>query len=632
MELRGNLGYLVRPDRRRAELAGLLLSESARGAWRAFIRADTPYDVDRDPLPPPRPTSDDQVVDFLRLVLAGDWTDDAWRRARPSTRATLSDGYRLAAAVAEPFVPALWDRLPRAARDDLLGSMQQTWTPQAPVWRALLGWTHRLDASALRDLSPGVRRVAAEDAMHRGDLAALDRLVDGLGGPSIEQVRAGLLARQGRWADAVSRFDTALKALRQHTGARRGLVPRTLLHWHLLALMASGETTGWAAARKLAINDAGSKEPDPRSGLGLWAHALGLRLGDAAPLAGVFDAPRSVAEASADDLADRLILAAWTGEPARGWTAEHLRGLCDVLVAVGLPWPAALAIQAAERLGVPLPPDAAAVRDLWPVRYFPDRQDGWRDALAAIRALGDDAGGTGALAEATPPMLEWWLTLDAYLRPVALAPMERPRGARGPGRPRAVPLSRLRKSQRLDPLDAAVARAITPSPWRASDLHLDLAAAVPALLRHPGLRLADQPDQSVELVDALPRLEVRRETPAGDEATDGSPALAALRRARPGISSCTAMPSPVRTCRATPGCGPSSCPSATACSCDCVSSRSATTGPCSWRVRDAPGCSPAATAAASARPAICRPSAPTARPRSTRCRSWTPRRRTTTPG
>jgi superfamily II DNA or RNA helicase len=533
----GGQGYGVPAPLRTAELPRALTGERGRQAWKAYIRAGLPYTVEDSRLAQPNRQPNEDPSDFVRLALAGDWKRTDWELARPYTLDWIALPEALATAVAEPFVAEVWERMNPTVRDDVLALLRQTWSLQAKAWQRLIGWFATLDDERLARLPVLARTLMAEDAMHRADGPLLERALRNLGGPSVDQIRAGACARQGRWSEAVERFNDALKVMRHQTGARRGLVPRALLHWHLLSLMAAPDAASWAAARKLALTDAGTKDPDPHDGgLGLWAHALALRLGDAAPVAGVFDAPRAWL-GTPEHSADRLILAAWVGEGSKGWTPLALTEVAGVMIERGLPWRASLLMQAAERIQLPLPAGAADVIALWPVRYFGSTQDLWRDALAAMRALGD--GAAAPVAGAAAPALEWWLSVDDQHRPIDLVPMERPVGQRGPGKPKAVPLSRLKKSQRLDPQDAAVARAITAAPWRTNDLHIDVATAVPALVRHPGLRLAEAPDQPVELFESLPRLEVRRETTAGgDEAYvfHVEPALAGLDSAPDGAS------------------------------------------------------------------------------------------------
>src|SRR5690606_1465506 len=140
----------------------------------------------------------------------------------------------------------------------------------------------------------------------------------------------------------------------------------------------------------------------------------------------------------------------------------------------------------------------------WPGTFFAQRQDAWRDALAAISALGDGAAATAARPLAT---LQWRLTLDAEGRVHDLQAFELPATPRGKPKP-LTPLQ-LKKRTRLDPRDAGVARALRQGRYRATDVTFDLVQAAQGLVGHPALELADMPGVSVELVESLPVLEVR---------------------------------------------------------------------------------------------------------------------------
>ena len=94
-----------------------------------------------------------------------------------------------------------------------------------------------------------------------------------------------------------------------------------------------------------------------------------------------------------------------------------------------------------------------------------------------------------------------------------MAPYERTRGVRGPGRIKPVSLSRVKKMPQLDPRDAAVARAIDNERY-AHLLNIDPIAAAQALVQHPAVLIAGYPGQLVELTESLPVLEVRRRAAA----------------------------------------------------------------------------------------------------------------------
>ncbi|MBP6898763.1 MAG: DEAD/DEAH box helicase [Burkholderiaceae bacterium] len=183
----------------------------------------------------------------------------------------------------------------------------------------------------------------------------------------------------------------------------------------------------------------------------------------------------------------------------------------------GQHWLADLAAQAVARLGWTVPPRPDEAPPPWGPAFYPAPAAAWREALAAITALGD--GGSPAEADGAPVPLHWRLTLDAAGRPHHLEAFARKPAARGGARLEALSLSALKKATRLDARDAAVARCLRQAEWNKRVQWLDLASAVAALVGHPDLALADAPEQPLMLAEGLPQIELRREPQAdGSEA------------------------------------------------------------------------------------------------------------------
>lgn len=354
----------------------------------------------------------------------------------------------------------------------------------------------------------------AEYRLHAGRIDAMRTALgaDGAtgGGSSAAVFEAAVRAREGRWPEAAAAFAPALKALAAAEGRRRGLVPRGLLQWYVFALLAQPDAAAWTVARKLCIAESGSRTPSEYDPWGRFAHAVAVRLGDARIDAGAFEPGEARYGFDPGIEADKPILAAWLDHRPRGWTAARIEALGAALHRHGLPWKADLLGQAAARLQLPVPPRPADAPPEWAPRFYAPAQAAWRDALAAIVALGD---GRSATAEAPLLTLRWRLTLDDVDRPYDLECFEPAASARA--KPKKLSLAQLKKRTRLDPRDAAVARNLRASRYGARDLSLDLAGAVQALVGHPALELADAPGIEVELRESLPSLDVRRER-AGD--------------------------------------------------------------------------------------------------------------------
>ncbi|MGO4829288.1 DEAD/DEAH box helicase [Cupriavidus sp. 2KB_15] len=144
-----------------------------------------------------------------------------------------------------------------------------------------------------------------------------------------------------------------------------------------------------------------------------------------------------------------------------------------------------------------------------PEHFFAgQRRESWRLALDALQAL---AGDTRAPDGASASRLLWAVTLDADGAVGAIEPLEQLRGPRGWNKPRPLPLAKLAEDDRLEPWDARVARAIRRDQSYRRRHVLDRAAAMLALVGHPGVVLAQAPEQTLEVVEGAPTLEVVRE-------------------------------------------------------------------------------------------------------------------------
>jgi superfamily II DNA or RNA helicase len=361
--------------------------------------------------------------------------------------------------------------------------------------------------------------------LNAGDVVACQAAMAGLSGVGVQVMDAACLAFAGQWPEAARDFASTLKDAAKALHVKRGIVHFDLAQWYLLSLMAQPDPAAWTQAHKFCVAESGTRQPAPDEGWGLWAHATAARLGDATLQPAVLAWPASpYRQAQTDDNANRLILAAWLGHTPLSWTADATLATARALLVAGKPWKADLLRQACARLGLPVPARQPDEGPAWPVAFFGNPQETWRDALAAIEALGPVRGAAepGAAAPAT---LQWRLTLDSAGRPLEVEPYERIAGARGLGKPKPVTLSKVKKSARLDPRDAAVARCIDACRWMPGQLAIDVTGAAIALVGHPNLVLSDAPEQLVDLREALPVLEVQRKRVApADRAAEGAAA------------------------------------------------------------------------------------------------------------
>ncbi len=512
-------GFNVPPDACAQRLPALLTAADAALLWRWSLWAAGPAYGESDVLPAwVHFRSHDEKVAVTRLLLYGAGLNaTAYSRLLKGPLRAAAEHGVLLQAVTEPFMPALFERIDASLQLAVIDTLDQLGNAPgtAPLYAWLGTWINRAPA----EVPPHLCFRVAETRMNALDLPGMRAaLAIHPATPMHALFVAADLAVAGRWAEAAAAFAPAYKAQQLSAGMRRNAAPMGITWVYVLALLAQPTPAAWTTARKFAIAESGSRKPSVHDPWGRFSHACAVRLGDE-PLDPDAFAPRRAEHEDQHfgnpvDAAHRVILTAWLSLPAAPWNAIGVSCLLETLVDGRHFWLASLVAQAATRFNLdPLPYTLKLAPDLpQPARFFGDTRETWRDALAAITALGDTASGAKSAAQQAATLV-WELRLDSEGRVEGVAPFERTRGARGWSQPKPISLSRVKKSARLDPRDAAVARAIEGEGGPAT-LWLDAVAALPALVQHPSLMFADAPGQWVELTEALPTLEVRRR--AGD--------------------------------------------------------------------------------------------------------------------
>jgi superfamily II DNA or RNA helicase len=472
---------LTRPEAEHFWRQRLWLLSGGRGSW-------------RDPIGwiSFRGTEDMQAV--LRLMLYTGMPADEFRELLASRLTELQDPVLQAEALTTPWLPTLLPQMDAELRDGLLGLLLDLLPPGHPARADVRAWP-KTDAAGPRSIPLRVR--LAEADMLALDLDGAARHLHGLEGPGVTLLAATRELVAGRWREAASGFEAAIKAIHTASRSRRNALPLRTARLYLLSLLASDDPKAWAQARKYAIAESGTRSPTAYDAWGLWAHGIGVRLGEDSFLEAAF-APQAPGDA---EPADRLLLAAWLGRPAPGWTPEGAQRLL-----AGLGGEQALL---AEQLRAAL--QRLELGGSGPSRivgFLGRPREAWQDALAAIAALSEDGKPAGTSAKAE---LAWQLKLDAAGRVHTLEPLEMSSGARGGLKFKAVTLAKLKKQGAQRSRDNLVLRHIERDAWAGvHDLRLDVSAALVALVGHPHLMFADAPGQWVELSEGLPELEVKR--------------------------------------------------------------------------------------------------------------------------
>lgn len=403
--------------------------------------------------------------------------------------------------------------------------LQRAWHTWADVWQAPSGWqpgpaTDRLLAADGAGAALGaaalepLRRARADHQLASGRAGDLAAWLDGATDAALDDearalrtaYRAAVHGQAGRWDEAVAGFEAALAALRQAIGRRRGLLPVPLALAYATALLARRTPAADEQALKFALGEGGKREPQLDSPFGFIALAILIQQGERPRQLGPFLPARSGGSAYVSPLDFwRWQMRAWlkqgaVPEPLSAAEAEAAGRLARRLREEGLDrrlaeFEAAMQVLAGESA---------------PAWYFvPGPAAPWQAALAALGAVVQAPTPAPAPTPEAPTRLVWLLEVEADGRLVEVVPHEQRQGARGWGKPRPVPLSRLqREAEALPPHDAAVARAIRQARYGATH-RLDRAAAVAALVDHPAVAFVDAPDRLVRLVEGAPELDVQ---------------------------------------------------------------------------------------------------------------------------
>jgi superfamily II DNA or RNA helicase len=409
-------------------------------------------------------------------------------------------------AVLDDFDPDLYQRITTPWRWDIARNaverLCEYWDDRLlPVCE----WAGAMAQDKAQKVAPRLRVALAEMALGAGRRQQVEQLLSGLDGGQVDALQAALCVQAGEWPAAQQGFENALKRLQTESGVRKRLLPPSLAWFYPLSLLAQGTPAGLARALKFCLGESGKRDPSPEYGWGIWAHAISVRLGDAQLRRHVFDSPPLRTSQASLELLWRLLLAAWLG-PATvrdkngtsGWESDW-RALDATLTRCGMEW---LHTQAANAVAV-LRGEPAT-----PGFFIGQPLERWQEVLLALQALADEP-----QHESTPDAtrLLWLIDADAQGRLHAVQPYEQKIGKRGPGKPKAASLGKIAAGRNLSPWDARVARSIRKDRYAAAGHRMDRVQAIAALVGHPCVAFADQPETLIELSEGTPELELTRE-------------------------------------------------------------------------------------------------------------------------
>jgi superfamily II DNA or RNA helicase len=413
-------------------------------------------------------------------------------------------------ALLDPFDPELLGRLDTAYVCALADTLLATAGDDADAnIAALLDWLLAQARATPKEVPEHLHYRLAQTLLFREQFGAARELLAPLATPEARAIGAGIDIAEGRFADGSTGFEAALKALATETGKRKHLLPPSLTWLYTMALLAQTEPPAWIKARKFAAAEAGKRDAQPFTFWGLWQSAIDQRLGDSPVTPKHFELARGANNSnSALEQLHHLLLAAWlrieiAPRSAQDRLREHGAYLDTRLRNAGLLWMARLTRRAVAQLlnEAPVADDAAMPF------FIGAAQDRWREALASIVALGSGPAGKRD-AGAEGDRLIWTVSVDAKsCRITAIEPLEQKASSRGLGKTKPVTLATLIKRKDLPTHDAAVLRAVLREDY-GNRPFLDMALAAAALVRHPHVAWASEPQRFIEVAEALPALEV----------------------------------------------------------------------------------------------------------------------------
>lgn len=222
------------------------------------------------------------------------------------------------------FDGASFERLQETARWDIadwaLSLMNRAWNPRVlPVVEWLLA-TVRPNKTQVPD---DVLLNLAEVMVHRGDHKRATALLASQTSGAAQALRACILVQQSRWAQAQAAFQAAIECAQTETSSRKQLFPISIAWYYPLALIAQRTPQHLAAARKFCLGEAGSRDPSPFDGWGLWVHAVQSHLGEVALKRKAFDVSDRTSRHVRLDALWCVLLAAWLGREALGLAQKH---------------------------------------------------------------------------------------------------------------------------------------------------------------------------------------------------------------------------------------------------------------------------------------------------------------------
>lgn len=412
----------------------------------------------------------------------------------------------LQAALLQHFSEAAFARIDPALRWDIACSgirkINLDWdTDLLP----LADWALAQMTAARTQMPAELRSAIAELLLHRADRAAALAALDGLDDGAADALRAYALAQEGRWSEAQTLFELALKKRATETGAKKRALPTSLAWIYPLTLLAQQNPKHLEAARKFCLSESGKRDPDTSSGWGQWVHSIDIRRGDSEPDPALYRAAEYYQQHVSLDHLWRVLLAAWLGidtlRDAPPSYRSALSGMCQLqaerLRQCSFIWLAQMAEGALSLINGDTPP---------PGFFVAGKTEHWRELLSSLQSLEHEA--PAGSKQADEIRYVWQIDIGKDGALMDIQALEQRQGTRGWGTPKPVSLTRFVGNPQLPPWDAKLAACIRTDRGSSRNAVLDLSNAIQALVGHPAITVNGRTDTFVELSAGTPEIEV----------------------------------------------------------------------------------------------------------------------------
>lgn len=444
------------------------------------------------------------TIAIVRLNLLGGASVEALNTMKARIEQSMGWGGILKEAVLEDFDPETFVRIIPEWRWslalDAVTGLSLDWDASLlPIAEWTLAQATRKNSDAPHYIYLGLAEMLLNRGQRDGALAMLEGFQDGASGA----LRAFALVQEGRWSEAQTAFEAAIKLRQSEMGARKRIFPESLAWVYPLCLLAQQTPKHLELARKFCLSESGKREPDISQWWGLWVHAIGSRLGETSLNSSAF-IPYKASGLNGLESLWRTLLAAWLGGETLKIKEKDLALMQEViailrhhLTACGFDWLIGQ-LDGAQAILENRPSPAGF--------FVAGQEERWRDVLTALQALSAEKATTDGGTEST--RLVWVIHMGKQGEVKDIESVEQKRGSRGWSKAKAVSLGKVAANANLPPWDAKVARTIRQEGRSARNYSLDKAAAIQALIGHPAVALAHRPEQFVDLAEGSPEIEV----------------------------------------------------------------------------------------------------------------------------